>query len=1032
MTNSDKFNGTPNGKHSGSSGKSNSERDEAVTLKAGEAERLEQAVKQAQGFDRTNALVAVGVFLLTLYMYARTVAPTLSFWDCGEFIAVSSILGIPHPPGSPLYVILGRLFSILPIADDPAMRVNLLSSVSSAGAAMFGYLIVVRLLRAWFTEWSVSNRVIVYGGGVAGALFAAFGLTNWNNSVEAEVYGLTVLLMLAIFWLGLVYRRHEGTPQADRIMLLAVFLAAMGVGVHLMAFVALPIVALFFILKKGAPNWVWFVVASFLALEMYLIFALSSRPGEVAYYVPVAIAAVFYFLYMFSFEQIPRTHMLFALGFLVAILPLVGSLVEQLTGAGGAGDILDVIGVIGFAGLVVGGGYLGWYYSNNRHQLKDGAHTYLAPVGFVAAAAVLVALLYVFKGYKPFMLLTVILGVLMLWFIRKYIRWEILIAIVAVATIIIEVKPFFLAVGVAALALALLGLARMLPGWKSALMVLAAAVVGFSINAFIPVRASQEPAINENNPQTIGATIDFLDRKQYMQVSMVERMFERRGEWENQFGNYRRMGFWGFFHEQYGLRGPASVFLILIGLFGAWEVVRRRPKLGLALVLLLLITTVGLVLYMNFADGTRQHPVTGADYLEVRNRDYFWTAGFVLFGMSIGLGLAFLVSAIRDAIGQPGSGAKTVVTAVAAVLFAAPVIVIAGNYHYADRSGNYIPYDYGMNLLDSAGPKSILFTHGDNDTFPLWCLQETYGERTDVALVNLSLANTNWYVKQIRSIMGLELPWTDEEIDQLRTRRLADGSWYRLQDMVIDALMDRYYDERPIYFSVTVGSGARTFRGEPIDNRLTMEGMLYRVREPHGRINVDVEESMDFFMNRFRARGVDDPEVYQDDVSERLTRNYGNAFLMVADTLRKAGRLDEAEALVQHGWDLVPHAGDMPEFLATLYTMQGRVNDVERLVDTVKAGDIAQMRTLLARSYAEAGDTAKAEQTLEAILKTHFDYRRALEELMRIQIGQRDMDGLKSALRLWVRYNPNDQQIVTALRQLEAGATWDQLLGEPE
>ena len=111
-------------------------------------------------FDRVNAIIAGLVWLFTLGLYARTVAPTVSFWDCGEFIAVSSILGVPHPPGSPLYVLLGRLFSILPTVADPAMRVNLLSSVSSSFAVMFGYLIVVRLLRSWFSEPSLFNRVI--------------------------------------------------------------------------------------------------------------------------------------------------------------------------------------------------------------------------------------------------------------------------------------------------------------------------------------------------------------------------------------------------------------------------------------------------------------------------------------------------------------------------------------------------------------------------------------------------------------------------------------------------------------------------------------------------------------------------------------------------------------------------------------------------------------------------------------------------------------------------------------------------------
>ncbi len=979
-------------------------------------------------FDRTNAVIAAAVWLFTLTLYAITTAPTLSFWDCGEFIAVSSILGVPHPPGSPLYVLLGRLFSLLPIVSDPAMRVNLLSGVSSAFAAMFGYLVVVRLLRSWFTETDWTSRLIVYGGSISGALFGAFNLVNWNNSVEAEVYGLTMVIMLAVFWLGLVYRDHQGTPKGDRLMFLAVFLAVLGVGVHMMAFIALPIVALLFMLKKDSPTWVWYAVGLFFVTELYLIFALSSRPGEIPFYIPVTIAAAFFFLYVFSFEDIPRIHLWVGLGFLIAMLPLYGVLLQRVTSIGGAAGMLNAGGLLAFSGLIIAAVYLVKIFFDHRHT-ENAARTWLAPAGFITAAVIMFGLLHIFKGYKPFLLVSAIAAILLAWLIRRYIRWDILIAILAVSLIIVEVKPFLFAVALAAVVLTMLGLARVLPEWKAALLILAVAVAGFSINVFIPVRASQEPAINENNPQTISATIDFLDRKQYGQVSMVERMFVRRGSWENQFGGYQRMGFWRFFHEQYGARGPASVFFVLAGLFGAWEVLRRRPRAGLILVLLLLLTSIGLVLYMNFADGTRQHPTTGQDYLEVRDRDYFWTSAFVLFGLSIGIGLAFLVGALRDSL-RDRPAIRMPIVAASMLLFATPIVAITGNYHLTDRAGNYIPYDYGMNLLNSAEPNSIIFTYGDNDTFPLWCLHQTYGNRTDALVVNLSLANTNWYVRQLRSTMGLELPWTDAEIDQLRPHRTSDGTVYRLQDMVIDALIDRYYGERPIYFSVTVGSGVRRYRGQPIDSRLTMTGMLFRVGEPHGRLNVDVETSLDFFQNQFLARGVADPDVYKDEATERLTRNYGNSFLMVADTLRKAGDVATSEKLVAGAWKLIPYAGDLPEYLASVYEQQGRVDDLQRLVDTCAYGDLNWMRTLLGLAQVRQGDTASGRSTLEEIIRSTHDYRRALDELMRMDYGTRDVNGMKRSLQLWLEFNPNDQQIKSALRELEAGINFDDLTRE--
>jgi len=984
-------------------------------------------LRAASSFDRANALIALAVGLIALIVYYLTKAPTLSFWDCGEFIAAAYTLGVPHPPGSPLYIMLGRLFTVLPLASDIAVRVNLLSAVSSAAAAVFGYLIVVRVLRSLFAGPSWFDRATIYGGGFAGALFAAFSLTNWNNSVETEVYGLAMMLTLAIVWLALVYHDNSGTPFGDRIMLLAIFVAFVGVGVHMTVFMALLVAALFFILRKDAGYSIWFAVAIYIGLELYLIFAMSSRPNEIPYYIPVLIVAIFYFLYMFSYDEIPRLHMLVGLGFALVLLPLYVHIWHRATGDSSApAGIFSVTGIAVLVAMIAGAAGMVLRYIRGPRN-PEAFRLHLIPVGFVAAAVVMVAVLFIFKGYGAFLVMTGLATLLLALLIRRHVCWEILIAIVAVSTLIIGVKPFAYAVIAGAPIIVLLGFTRVLPGWKTALAILLCAVAGFSVNVFIPIRAAQEPSINENNPQTISATIDFLDRKQYGQVSMVERMFNRRAEWANQFGNYRRMGFWNFFHRQFGLRGPSSVFLILIGLFGLWEIVRRKPKRGLPLLLLLLVCSIGLVLYMNFADGTRQHPVTGQDYLEVRERDYFFTPAFIVFGLAIGIGLAFMARSVRDSAAKRSAGLGRLASASALVLFAAPVIALAGNYFQADRSRNYLPYDYGQNLLQSAAPNSILFTHGDNDTFPLWCLQEVYGLRTDVRVVNLSLANTNWYIKQVKNHMGLDLPWSDAVIDSIRSYRLADGTWRRPQDMIVDALIDRYYGEKPLYFSVTVGSGARRYKGQPLDPRLRMVGMLFEVGESTGKIDVDVERSAAFFLEGgFQARGVNDPTIFKDEASERLTRNYGNAFLMVADTLRRRGDLSEAAELAWAAYRQIPYADDVVDFIAGIYSQEGKVDSLRLLIASAGSGDKRWMSVLLAQALLNNGDSAAAEEELSRTLLLHPDYRQAFDEVMRLYIARRDLSAMKSTIQAWLRVNPGDQQMRGLLRQLEAGFRFEE------
>jgi len=239
-------------------------------------------------FDKTNAIIAGAVWLVCLIGYSMTVAPTLSFWDCGEFIAASNILGVPHPPGTPLYILLGRIFAITPFVEDIAVRVNYLSVISSCFTAMFGYLIVVRLLRSVIepqSNWY--DKLLMYGGAVSGALITAFSFTNWINSVEAEVYGLSMLMFTAIIWLGLIYHEQKETQFGRRILLLMFFLAFAGIGVHMTIFLSIPALALLFIFNKFADGKDLFYTALFFIFELYLIFAFSSRPGEIAFHIPM-------------------------------------------------------------------------------------------------------------------------------------------------------------------------------------------------------------------------------------------------------------------------------------------------------------------------------------------------------------------------------------------------------------------------------------------------------------------------------------------------------------------------------------------------------------------------------------------------------------------------------------------------------------------------------------------------------------------------------------------------------------------------
>ena len=165
----------------------------------------------------TNRILAAITFLVSFIVYYDTMAPTVSYWDCGEFIAVSHTLGVPHPPGSPLYLLLGRVASMLPISKDIAFRVNLLSPIVSAFSVLFLYLIIVQLVNNWRGKISSnSDALIVFGSGIIGSMTFAFTDSHWFNAVEAEVYAFSTFFTAIVVWLILVWNEKADERGNER------------------------------------------------------------------------------------------------------------------------------------------------------------------------------------------------------------------------------------------------------------------------------------------------------------------------------------------------------------------------------------------------------------------------------------------------------------------------------------------------------------------------------------------------------------------------------------------------------------------------------------------------------------------------------------------------------------------------------------------------------------------------------------------------------------------------------------------------
>jgi len=205
--------------------------------------------------SKLNRIFVVVVFLFSFVVYFLTIAPTLSFWDCGEFIACSYKFSVPHPPGAPLYLIIGRLFTLLPIFADIAKRVNFISTLSSAFTVTFLYLIIVIMIRQ-FLRYPKEGflQYLPYLGGLIGSLTFAFTTSFWFNAVEAEVYAPSMLFTSLVVWLIMYWSEHSDQVGNERYLLVIMYLIGLAIGVHLLNVLALPMVFMIIYYKKFPVN----------------------------------------------------------------------------------------------------------------------------------------------------------------------------------------------------------------------------------------------------------------------------------------------------------------------------------------------------------------------------------------------------------------------------------------------------------------------------------------------------------------------------------------------------------------------------------------------------------------------------------------------------------------------------------------------------------------------------------------------------------------------------------------------------------
>ena len=483
--------------------------------------------------------------------------------------------------------------------------------------------------------------------------------------------------------------------------------------------------------------------------------------------------------------------------------------------------------------------------------------------------------------------------------------------------------------------------------WRFALALLGVAAVGLSVYVFLPIRAAHFPPINEGEPTNWEALWAVLTRQQYGKPSIFDNPMYPPGPgnpghtlvlYGQQILNYLQYWSWQFGHDwparvQRGL----AVLFGGIGILGAFRHWRADRRTAIAMTLLVVTFTFALIFYLNFKWGFSQPYSEPGVQHEVRERDYFFICSFAIWGIWVGMGLATCMETLQDWF-RPRAPNEGLRWAVATPLLAVALIPLLGNRLTASRAGETIARDFAYDLLQTVEPYGVLVTAGDNDTFPLWYAQEVEGIRRDVTVVNLSLANTDWYLRQMQrrpietfdpaagpavyrnrawpKPTGRLMSFTDEQLAALeqyyvlqdkRTVRLASidvtldpqmlgRPYIERADVAVLQIIKDQLGKRPIYFSRTVGIYGDQFG---LTSRLEGQGFGRALREREiqasdsikavaslGWVNLQRSKALLFDVYHAESAGRPRPRGWVDQPSEGILTTYGIIYYALAQELQ--------------------------------------------------------------------------------------------------------------------------------------------------
>ena len=921
-------------------------------------------------FQKINTLTGWLVFAVAATVYTLTVEPTASFWDSGEFIATSYTLGIPHAPGAPFYLLIGRLFSLLAM-DDPlqvAYWVNMISVLCSAFTIMFLYWIITmlgqKMLKVQPNILNLKQAILLMGSGLTGALAYTFSDSFWFSATEAEVYAMSILFTAVVIWAMLRWDLLEDESKANRWLVLIAYLLGLSVGVHILNLLAIPALALLYYFKKyprvtnkglfialGAGSMVLLVVLYGLGttfevatqFDVFFVNSLSLPFGSgIVFTMTLLIGGMVYVL-VYSIKKRKAALNTALLSFVFVWIGYASyTMIVIRANDNPPINLNDPHNILRFVSYLNREQYpsrpllYGNYFTAELKDQKQGKPIYE-------------------KGEKAYE-------------IKDYTIEQIYDAR--------DMTP----------------LPRLSSTDES---------LGHpdAYRRILGLREGEKPTFADN--------LEFLFKYQIGHMFVRYLMWNFAGR-ESDLQDASWLTPLVVFEEVPAMiaqnKGRNNYLMLpfLLGMVGLIYQYRKN-KQGFGFVMMLFFMTgLALVMYSN------NPPV------EPRERDYVYVGAFMAFAIWIGVGVMGVTDWLSKAFKNNTIWMPGIATA---LCLSVPLIMATENWDDHDRSNRYFSVDAARNLLASCDENAILFTGGDNDTYPLWYVQNVEGFRTDVRVLVTSFANVDWYINQMYNqeyqsvplplsltkehykqgslndyipyvenpnVKGainlsqymklirnespaLQLPVSLGKINMLPSREMylnvdveavidkeivpknkkpwvtdkmhwqLKGRYLSKADLVLMDLIDSGKWERPVYFNNTSLNSINI----DLSSYIIQEGDTFRlvpVENPNpDEMMVDTDKMYERMMHDFAWRELDNPDNYYHGYYYMYAQNQRANFNTLAQVLIEEGKAEKAKSALLKSLEVMPDHS-LPYDVASVQAVELLLG----LGETEKADHIAQ------------------------------------------------------------------------------------------